>query len=329
MITYPQTQRSGLIVHIRRKGPSAMDRKEKLLRHIDKNKPGIEIGPSHNPIAPKKEGYLVHVIDHMSREDLIEKYKDHNVNLENIEEVDFVWRGENYSELTGKRTYYDWVVASHVIEHTPDLIGFLNDCDSILKDDGVISLAVPDKRYCFDHCRPVTGIARIIDSHFQKNRIHTRGTVSEHFLNSVSRAGKFAWDSRAAGECKFEHSSEDALRRIEAALKENAYTDVHAWCFVPHSFRLMIHDLFCLGLIHVQEVDFFPTAGCEFYITLGRNGKGINKSRLQMLDIIESEIKDAAPVSGNFFETLTAKNVNYIKSLAKRFIRPLFRYAPR
>jgi len=268
-----------------------MNRKEKVLRHINQNGRGIEIGPSYNPIAPKKEGYQVHIIDHMSREELIAKYKDHHVNLENIEEVDFVWRGESYSELTGKSKYYDWIIASHVIEHVPDLIGFLNDCDAILKDDGVISLVIPDKRYCFDHYRPITGISKIIDNHFQKNKTHTPGTVAEYFLNVVSKAGVIAWDSSVTGEFNFVHSLEDALKGMKTAINENAYIDVHAWCFVPHSFRLIIHDLFCLGLIPFQEVDFFPTEGCEFYITLGRNGKGINKSRLEMLDIIESEIR--------------------------------------
>src|SRR6266850_1470518 len=146
-----------------------MDRKDKALLHIDKNGHGIEIGPSHNPLAPKKEGYNVHIIDHLSREQLIAKYNDHQVNLENIEEVDFVWGGETYLELTGRPKYYDWIIASHVIEHAPDFIGFLIDCDEILKHDGVISLIVPDKRYCFDHYRPVTGISKIIDSHFQEN----------------------------------------------------------------------------------------------------------------------------------------------------------------
>ena len=269
-----------------------MNRKEKVLRHINKNGQGVEIGPSHSPVAPKKEGYKVHIIDHMSREQLIAKYKDHHVNLENIEEVDFVWRGENYSELTGKDKYYDWIIASHVIEHTPDLLGFLNDCDTILKEDGVISLAVPDKRYCFDHYRPITGISQIIDSHFQKTIIHTPGTVAEYYLNVVSKAGNIAWDSSATGRYNFVHSLEDALQGMKSALNENAYLDVHAWCFVPHSFRLIVHDLFRLGLIPFQEVGFFQTEGCEFYVTLGRNGQGINRSRLEILDIIESEIKD-------------------------------------
>ena len=166
-----------------------MNDNKKVLRYINKNGQGLEIGPSHNPVAPKKEGYKVDIIDHMNREQLITKYKDAQVVLENIEEVDFVWQGENYSELTGKKKFYDWIIASQVIEHTPDLIGFLNDCDAILKDDGMISLVVPDKRYCFDHYRPITGLSKIIDSHYQKNKIHTPGTVAEYYLNVVSKAG--------------------------------------------------------------------------------------------------------------------------------------------
>ena len=59
---------------------------------------------------------------------------------------------------------YDWIVASHLVEHTPDLIGFLNDCDSLLKENGVLSLAIPDQRYCFDYFRPLTGIGHVIDA---------------------------------------------------------------------------------------------------------------------------------------------------------------------
>jgi predicted SAM-dependent methyltransferase len=274
-----------------------MNRKKKILRHIDKNGFGIEIGPSHNPLASKNDGYKVHIIDHMSREQLIAKYRDHGVNLDKIEEVDYVWQGESYSELTGKTKYYDWIIASHLIEHTPDLIGFLNECDTILKNDGAISLIVPDKRYCFDHYRPITGISKIIDSHFQKSTNHTTGTVAEYFLNVVSKSGGIAWNSCTTGEYNFVHSLENALQGMESVVNENAYLDVHAWCFVPHSFRLIIHDLFCLGLISLKEVDFHPTDGCEFYITLGRSGQGVNKTRMEMLEIIDSEIKDGIDIN--------------------------------
>lgn len=299
-----------------------MNREEKILRHIDKNGYGIEIGPSHNPIAPKNSGYRVHIIDYMSREQLMVKYRDHGININKIEEVDFVWKGESYSELTGKAKHYDWIIASHVIEHAPDLIGFLNDCDAILKDDGVISLVVPDKRYCFDYYRPISGISKIIDSHFQKSTYHTPGTVAEYFLNVASKSGKIAWDLITTGEYRFVHSIEKAIEGMNSVVNENAYLDVHAWCFVPHSFRLIIHDLFCLGFIPFKEIDFHQTDGCEFYITLGRKGKVNNKSRIEMLEIIEYEINEASrysePNMGKLFGAFILRWHRLLRQMCKQ-----------
>jgi len=268
-----------------------MNRKEKVLHHIDRDTHGVEIGPSHNPIAPKREGYNVHIIDHMDRDGLVKKYTGHGVNLDQIEEVDFIWHGETYAELTGQSKHYDWIIASHVIEHTPDLIAFLHSCDSILKDDGVLSLVIPDKRYCFDHYRPITGISQIIDSHVHGHRIHSPGTAAECRLNSVTKSHQIAWDANTRGPYNLAHSLDSAQQDMKSALEDNTYTDFHAWCFVPHSFRLIIHDLFCLGLSPFQEAAFFPTYGCEFYVTLSRRGPGLTQSRLEMLQQIEAELQ--------------------------------------
>ena len=303
-----------------------MNRTEKVLQYINADGKGLEIGPSHNPLAPKKAGYDVDIIDHMSREKLIEKYREHNLNLDNIEEVDYVWHGESYADLTGKDKHYDWIIASHLIEHTPDLIGFLNDCDTILKDDGVISLVIPDKRYCFDHYRPLTGLAQIIDSHFQQHKIHTPGTVAEYYLNVVRKGETIAWDANITGDYSFVHSLEDSFQGIKTVREDKAYIDVHAWCFVPHSFRLIIHDLHSLGFIPFQEVGFFPTAGCEYYITLSRQGTGTNKSRLEMLDAIEAEIKAGEPQASSHAAIATPPAIEdtiTTKSLVKRLIKRL------
>ena len=56
------------------------NRKEKVFSLLDSEGIGLEIGPSHNPIAPKREGYNVHILYHASTEELREKYKFHNVN---------------------------------------------------------------------------------------------------------------------------------------------------------------------------------------------------------------------------------------------------------
>jgi len=267
-----------------------MNRQQKVLARVKKDGRGLEIGASFSPFAPKREGYQTHVIDHLAKEDLIEKYRAHDMPVQNVEAVDFVWRGESYAELTGNKKYYDWVIASHLIEHTPDLIGFINSCQEVLKDDGVLSLVVPDARYCFDCLRPLSGISKIIDAHLQENKTHTVGTIAEFSLNAVKKDSALAWDemSVSEGETTFVHSSEDSKTMIGKA-RGGEYVDSHCWCFTPTSFRLLIHDLNSLGFIELKEVEFFPTEGCEFFITLAKNGGDTDLDRMAYLKKIREE----------------------------------------
>lgn len=308
---------------------TGLSRKDMVFRHVDKQGLGLEIGPSHSPFAPKKNGYRVHILDHMSREQLTEKYRDHSVELANIEEVDFVWHGERFVELTGRPKHYDWIIASHLIEHTPDLVGFLTECDSILNDDGVVSLVVPDKRYCFDHYRPISSLAQVIDSHVAKNTRHTPGTVAAYCLDVVSRSGCLGWNAGDDGPLKLIHTLDDARKYMHTALTSDEYLDVHAWCFVPHSFRLLIHDLYCLGLIPFREVEFFPGEGFEFFITLGRKSKGFAQSRQEMLEIIKAELAAGVAVSdpaANAVSTPVAVRARmHAVNLARRVKRALLR----
>ena len=279
-----------------------MTRKEKVLGSIDREGFGIEIGPSHDPIAPKREGFKVHVIDHMSREQLRHKFSGPGhpgVVIDNIEEVDFVWHGERYADLTGRTNFYDWIIGSHLIEHTPDLVRFLEDCDALLKDEGVLSLVIPDKRYCFDRFRPITGLARVVDAHVHGSSIHSEGTAAEYFMNVVSKGELGGWSATQAGDYRFYHTIGEALNGMRAVREDKAYLDVHNWCFVPHSFRLLMHDLHALGMTRLRELSFTPTPAetFEFYVTLGRQGTGSGMSRLELLEAIDAElaVPDAVP----------------------------------
>jgi SAM-dependent methyltransferase len=275
-----------------------MNRNNKILYAVNEDGFGLEIGPGHSPVAPKNAGYKVDIVDHLDKEGLIEKfseiddsqYKGVDINLDNVEEVDFVWQGESYLELIGKPEFYDWIIASHLIEHTPDLIGFINDCASILKSDGVLSLVIPDKRYCFDRFRPNTGIAKVIDSYYGKDKLHTPGTACEYFMNVVSKGGKIAWGGRHEGDFDLIHTLDEAKNALELSRKSTEYIDFHAWCFTPNSFRLLIQDLYALGLIPFKEVCFFASDGFEFYVTLGRSGSGVDMDRLSMLKKVEAEL---------------------------------------
>ena len=270
-----------------------MKRVDKVLSALNPQGLGLEIGPCHNAVAPKHQGFNVDIVDHLSQEGLVEKYGDHSsVDVSKIEPVDFVWEGGSYADLTGKRNYYDWVIASHVVEHVPDLVQFINSCDEVLKDDGVLSLVIPDKRFCFDRFRAISSLDKAIDSHHQALDAPSAGSVLEAQLNSVTLGGRIDWEPGYEGSYDFISDVEASAGFINKRLVDGEYVDVHQWCFVPSSLRLMLADLQALGLISLRETSFQPTSGCEFFITLSRSGKGPDLSRPELLFAVDDEQKN-------------------------------------
>lgn len=270
-----------------------MTRKDKVFASIDPKGLGLEIGPSHNPLAPRRKGFRVEIVDHLDRAGLIEKYRQHNVDLDAIEEVDHVWSGEPLSELVGGGPRFDWIIASHVIEHMPDVVGFLNECQKLLKPTGTVSLVVPDKRYCFDHLRTLSSIGDLIHAHLEKRKRHPPGWVFEHFSAAVRLGNAIAWDKGWHGPFEHIHTMEQAIALYRHSLDLDApYIDIHAWRFTPSSFRLILHDLHALQLIQLAEDRFFDTVGCEFYVSL-RPGEPPALDRLEFGRAIQRELAEA------------------------------------
>jgi 2-polyprenyl-3-methyl-5-hydroxy-6-metoxy-1,4-benzoquinol methylase len=139
---------------------------------------GLEIGPSFNPLLPKSEGFNIEILDHLDSQGLRSKYANSSgINHEAIEEVDYISTGGSVLDAIPYRERYDYIVACHVIEHTIDLLGFLNDCSALLKHDSNLVLAVPDKRFSFDCLRPVTTTGQILQANHDKRSNHSIGKV--------------------------------------------------------------------------------------------------------------------------------------------------------
>jgi len=162
---------------------------------------GLEIGPSYSPLVPKRDGFQVEVVDHASTEELKAKYADDPLaDVSRIEEVDYVWDGRPLSEVIGVRGRYDYIVASHVIEHTPDMLGFLEECDVLLKPAGNLVLAVPDKRRCFDVFRPLASTGSVLQAHLEKRRRHLPATAFDHVAHFAALDGAGGWMEGTKGK---------------------------------------------------------------------------------------------------------------------------------
>ena len=158
-----------------------MNRREISLRHIDCAGRGLDLVPPTVRVVPKSSGARVAIVDHAERSDLVKKYRSWGVDehsLACIEDVDYVWRGGSLLNVVSKPWAFDYVVASHLIEHTVDLIGFLQDCEALLGDEGRLALVIPDKRYCFDRFQPLSSVGGVIDAHYAPSAFHPAGTLS-------------------------------------------------------------------------------------------------------------------------------------------------------
>ena len=246
-------------------------RERKVFHDLNKEGFGLEIGPSFNPIAPKTKGYNVHTLDHASATELREKYQGHGVDLDKIEEVDFVWHGESLQDLIGKVECYDWIIASHVIEHTPCFVSFIQQCEALLKLNGVLSLVVPDKRYCFDYFSPISSTGQILDAWTAHRTRPSAGQVFDHYSNAAKRFNSISWRADGFGGANaLVHSVDEAKTQWGRATSTNDYIDVHCWRFVPESFQLILTDLKVLGLTNLSVKTTFNTVRCEFYVSLSK-----------------------------------------------------------
>ncbi|HWU51421.1 MAG TPA: methyltransferase domain-containing protein [Tahibacter sp.] len=267
-----------------------MDRIEKILHKLRREGRGLEFGPSHNPVAPKRAGFRVETVDHLDRAGLIEKYHGHGVDLDRIETVDHVWSGQPLTELIRDHGQYDWIIASHVIEHVPDLIGFVNQCAVLLKPDGLLSLAVPDLRYSFDCLRWPSTAGEILQAHLDRRTRHAPGKVFDYFTTVVMRDGRIVWNEPGPGDYSLVHTFGQAEELLREAIDTTKYCDFHTWVFTPTSFRFALSDLRRLNLLELGEVGFFDTVSGEFHVTLGRAAPQQEFDRVRELRKIRGEL---------------------------------------
>lgn len=255
----------------------ATHRERIILSMLDPRGRGLEIGAGYSPAFPKAGGYRVETVDHLATEELRRKYRELGQDPDRIEEVDYVWRGEPLHDLVPHRAAYDFVFASNVIEHIPDIIGFLNSCDRLLQDAGVVVLAVPDKRYCTDVFRPISSTGDVIQAHLDGRRRHPPGKVFDSTAYAARKNGAEGWTRAHPGRVAMvPEALRHARSEYQAALVTEEYRDAHGWVFVPSSFRLVLADLHALGLTPMKEVAFADRRGrhFEFYVSIGRSGRG-------------------------------------------------------
>ena len=276
-----------------------MDREEWLTRGIDRETAiGVEIGPFHSPLAPKCGGWRTVVVDYTDGDDLrriAAAHSDDNVRsrVELIEDVDVVWRRDVDLDAACLNLHpqgFDYLIASHVIEHIPNIIGFLQQVSRLARGpDFVLSLAVPDCRLTFDVFKPLSDTADALLAHRENRMIHAAETAFRSLSYMAWRGDDgAAWvpgddrPFRLMNSLRYAHHVYlDNLRDI--AHGTQGYIDQHCWYCTPSSFELLILELNALRYIDFIVSETEPGPCSEFLTRLTKRSHGLDEDQLNAL----------------------------------------------
>jgi len=226
-----------------------MRRNATLLQNLDLSvHTGIEIGALANPIVPPSD--RVFYVDHLDTPGLVHKYrKDPSIDVSKIVQVGGVWGEQSLAQAAAGVAPVDYIVASHVIEHVPNLVGWLAELASVLKDAGEVRLAVPDRRHTFDFARRETQLPEVLEAHITGARRPSAGRVLDFAVNFREVDCLRSWREPPDPErLKHAYDVPKALQLAREVIDNGAYHDVHCWVFTPASFAQLMEQMARLGL---------------------------------------------------------------------------------
>jgi hypothetical protein len=238
---------------------------------------GLEFGALNNPILRREYGDI-RFVDHATTEELRAHPHESTVDREAIVSVDYVWSGSgSLAEVIASGELFDYAIASHVIEHVPNLLGWLHGVGEVLKPGGVLNLAIPDKRYTFDVARSLSTIGELVEAYLLE---YTRPSIRQMFDHcSGARAvgpGE-CWIKEIDTKQLAPYSGDIALllayHQAQEIVAAARYFDSHCWVFTPLSFLELIEQAERLGLLPFILTGFHPTeAGdFEFFVNFERS----------------------------------------------------------
>ena len=222
---------------------------------------GFEAGALMTPLATKT-GNGVTYVDRLSTAGLHAYFADDpEFDGNRVVEVDVVIaEGSSLAEAMHGRGPFDYAIASHVIEHVPDLTGWLSELADLVRVGGQLLLLVPDKRYTFDYLRDLSSTADVVDAFVEGRKKPSPGRVFEHFALGATV------DAATACAGDIDPRALERYGGVAAALdlgprshRDGTYVDTHCWVVTPQRFLEVLGDLAELGILRWKLALFADT----------------------------------------------------------------------
>ena len=274
---------------------------------VDTEKKGLEIGPLTKPTFSRELGYNIQSLDVADTAAMRELFaEDPNIDVDEIVPIDWVWKGGPYTSVKGIPRDFDYVVSSHTIEHSLDVIQFLKDTSDLLAHGGLLMLVVPDKRRMFDFYRNLTTLGDVLMAHKYPEAWEMRARIDELEFASYLE-GLPSWFQPHANVAELRKVRPERVRTDDKLIellseipeweKEKGYRDAHRWVFEPATLRRIIVALTRLGIVEFETVATVDGLGYEFMMVL-RKGAPAEPERLDLDHYFERFVPPEHAVTG-------------------------------
>ncbi len=250
---------------------SAIDSRAAFLALIADHGSFLEIGPRWRSSLDRTHR-TVRTLDVFSTEELYRLSAEQRAGSADIPEIDFVWHGQPYHELTAER--FDAVLAVCSLERQPCLITHLTDVASILRPGGRCFLVLGDRRFSSSHYLPDTSLPDLLDAFATSRTGRSSPSVMANRLWRTHDDAAAHWVGQHGPDPRQQAPDPRLVQEIATLLRTIRTTghplDVAAWHFTPDSFRYLIETLAATGLSPFRVERLYPTRrpSSEFYAVL-------------------------------------------------------------
>lgn len=136
---------------------------------------GIEIGALHYPLRVPP-GVKVRYVDKRTKKENEDNFPE--LASRNIVETDWVGDGQWLEGMADASQ--DFVIANHMLEHCVNPLKTLEHFLRVLRPEGRLFIALPDKRFTFDVERPLTPFDHVLQDYHSNRKVEDREMYEEY-----------------------------------------------------------------------------------------------------------------------------------------------------
>jgi Methyltransferase domain len=253
----------------------------KMMEYVEEFAPkkslGLEIAPYFDPCISKQSHDILYT-DYIDNETIAAKAQENpGTRGKDLPEVDFVWRsGEALAACVPDGRRFDYILASHVMEHVPDPVGWLNQLLSVMHVGGKLILFLPNRYYNVDCYRTETSFAQLVAWWIEQSPHPTKDQVLDFMTSALDLRHNDGtqWDEVGFPVIKSApfYSDKDSIDTAIAIHGSSSYLDIHCSVWTVASLQAHIARLTEAGILNVK-VERVHSEESEFLCILEKAGE--------------------------------------------------------